>query len=72
MGRSDHAGEWRAVKDSDFALYRVCWIQDGEVKKSHAQYVRNAQNRVRLILSQGQPAWLEHVPDGFDDDDVPF
>mgnify|MGYP005824868457 FL=1 len=54
-------------------LYRVCWVdEEGEVKKSHGQYVGNAHNRMRLLLSRGLPAWLESLPAGYDDDDIPF
>jgi len=55
----------------ELELCRVCWIEEGKVKKSHGQYVRNAHNRMRLILSNGLPAWLEYVGE-YTDDDIPF
>ena len=57
---------------SSVSLHRVCWVEDGVLKKSHGQYVKNAHNRMRLILSRGLPAWLEPIAGSYDDDDIPF
>jgi len=56
----------------NFGLYRVCWHEEGKTNKSHGMYVRNAHNRMRLLLSKGIPAWLEDIKSDFDDDDIPF
>ena len=57
---------------NEFALYRVCWYDEGETKKSHAMYVHNAHNRMTLLLSKGTPAWMEKAEQAFLDDDIPF
>lgn len=57
---------------NEFALYHVCWLDEGETKKSHAMFLRNAHNRMRMILSGGQPAWIQKAEQTFLDDDIPF
>ena len=56
-------------------LYRVHWMVEGEVKKSHAQFVRMAFKQMESLLAKGQPSWM--VPVFYSDldediDNIPF
>tara|TARA_R110002074_G_scaffold204656_1_gene372993 strand:+ start:644 stop:841 length:198 start_codon:yes stop_codon:yes gene_type:complete len=62
-------------KDEEPMLYRVHWMVEGEVKKSHAQFVRMAFKQMESLLAKGQPSWM--VPVFYSDldediDNIPF
>ncbi len=62
-------------KDEEPMLYRVHWMVEGEVKKSHAQFVRMAFKHMESLLAKGQPSWM--VPVFYSDldediDNIPF
>ena len=62
-------------KDEEPMLYRVHWMVEGEVKKSHAQFVRMAFKHMEHLLAKGQPSWM--VPVFYSDldediDNIPF
>jgi len=62
-------------KDEEPVLYRVHWMVEGEVKKSHAQFVRMAFKHMESLLAKGQPSWM--VPVFYSDldedmDNIPF
>ena len=48
-------------KDEEPMLYRVHWMVEGEVKKSHAQFVRMAFKQMESLLAKGQPSWMAPV-----------
>ena len=57
----------------EMPLYRVHWVEEGEVKKSHAQYVRMAFKHMESLLAKGQPSWMAPVQyNELVDDDIPF
>tara|TARA_R100000234_G_scaffold60224_1_gene36518 strand:+ start:257 stop:454 length:198 start_codon:yes stop_codon:yes gene_type:complete len=63
------------LKEPEMLLYRVHWMVEGEVKKSHAQFARMAFKHMESLLAKGQPSWMVPVP--FSDldedlDDIPF
>ena len=50
-------------------------VEEGEIKKSHAQFVRMAIKHMESLLAKGQPSWMVSVPysEWADDlDDIPF
>ena len=62
-------------KDEEPMLYRVHWMVEGEVKKSHAQFVRMAFKQMESLLAKGQPSGM--VPVFYSDldediDNIPF
>tara|TARA_R100000458_G_C8133510_1_gene147582 strand:- start:182 stop:379 length:198 start_codon:yes stop_codon:yes gene_type:complete len=62
-------------REPEMTLYRVHWMEEGEVKKSHAQFVRMAFKHMESLLAKGQPSWMVPVPfSDLDDDldDIPF
>ena len=61
-----------SLREPEFALYRVCWVEDGEIKKSHGQYVRMAIKHMESLLAKGQPSWMVPIPYSELDDDIPF
>ena len=68
------AGIYPAVTP-EMTLYRVHWVEEGEIKKSHAQFVRMAFKHMESLLAKGQPSWMVPVPysELADDlDDIPF
>ncbi len=57
----------------EMSLYRVCWVEEGEIKSSHAQFVRMALKHMESLLVKGQPSWMVPVPPGdVELDDIPF
>ena len=61
------------LREPETLLYRVHWMEAGEVKTSHAQFVRMAFKHMESLLAKGQPSWLVPIPEGtFEDDDIPF
>jgi len=62
------------LREPEMTLYRVHWMEKGEVKKSHAQFVRMAFKHMESLLAKGQPSWMVPVPfsDLDDLDDIPF
>ncbi len=74
MNHHRRRGTWPAVTP-EMCLYRVHWIEEGQVKKSHAQFVRMAFKHMESLLAEGQPSWMVPVPySDLDDnlDDIPF
>ena len=63
------------LREPEMLLYRVHWMEEGEVKKSHAQFVRMAFKHMESLLAKGQPSWMVPIPfSDLDDDldDIPF
>ncbi len=63
------------LREPETLLYRVHWINEGEVKKSHAQFVRMAFKHMESLLAKGQPSWMVPVhPSELGDelDSIPF
>lgn len=53
-------------------LYRVHWMEEGEVKRSHAQFIRMAFKHMESLLAKGIPSWMVPIPYSELDDDIPF
>ena len=63
------------LREPEMLLYRVHWLEEGEVKKSHAQFARMAFKHMENLLAKGQPSWMVPIPYSDLDpglDDVPF
>ena len=60
------------LREPETLLYRVHWISEGEVKKSHAQFARMAFKHMESLLAKGQPSWMVPVPYSELSDDIPF
>tara|TARA_R110001583_G_scaffold41693_1_gene132418 strand:+ start:944 stop:1144 length:201 start_codon:yes stop_codon:yes gene_type:complete len=65
------AGVYPAVTP-DMYLYRVHWMEEGEVKRSHAQFIRMAFKHMESLLAKGIPSWMVPIPYSELDDDIPF
>ena len=60
------------LREPEMLLYRVHWMEEGELKKSHAQFARMAFKHMESLLAKGQPSWMVPIPYADLDDDIPF